>query len=96
MDNFNLKKYLTNNPLLNEIKIRNPLNDQPITIIFTPESFTQTWDPGDFDSNEEWDKFRNKLKSDENFAYKTFFDNFNDFGDAINRQNDSNWKIEIK
>lgn len=89
-----IKKYKD----LNEIKVRNPLNNQPITITFTPEPFTQEWDPSSFNSWQEWDEFKEKLKFDENFAYKTFFDNTDSkwFDEALEYQNEDNWKIKVK
>lgn len=70
-------------------------NFNPITISFIPEPLTFTFYVDDFDDETEFQEFINQLKSDEKFAYDTFFDNF-DFESSLDEQNQDNWKIEIK
>jgi hypothetical protein len=83
----------------NEYKTKlNELDSDSVTIKFTPEPFTVIFDVDDFDDEEEFEEFKNKLMSDEQFAYDEFFGNFGgqDFEDQLDRQNQDNWKIEIE
>jgi hypothetical protein len=65
------------------------------TISFIPNPLETTFYVDDFDDEKEFQEFKKKLKSNEKLAYKIFFDNF-DFDNAMDRQNQDNWRIEIK
>ena len=79
------RKFITENESANEVEIVVNFN-QPFTIMF---------DALDFESDEEFANFVNKLKSDESFAFDTFFDNIN-FSDFVDRMDEDKWTIDIK
>jgi len=72
-------------------------SSESVTLSFTPEPFTVTFDVVDFENEEKFQEFKNKLISDENFAFDSFFGNFEgqDFEDQLDRQNQDNWKLDI-
>jgi len=73
----------------------NESTGETINITFTSEPLTVTFYEDDFDNKKEFIDFKRKLSKNERFAYDTFFDNI-DYDFAYSKQNQDNWKIEIK
>lgn len=71
MDNFDLKKYLYNNPLLKEIKINNPnaTDDDINDILYNIMGPIWDGDKGDLRYREEWNKLRDELSDKYNLTY---------------------------
>lgn len=71
---------------------------EEVSIEVTFQPFKIGFHRDDFDSEEEFVEFIDKLKTDELFAYKMFFNNFepDDIDAMLSHQNEEEWKIEIK
>ena len=87
-----------NPSIYDKIKLTEDDMSNSVTITFTPEPLTVQFYADDFNDETEFQEFKNQLKSNEKFAYSTFFDNFDgqSFEDTLDHQNQDNWKIEIK
>ena len=73
-----------------------------VTITVSIEPLQMTFNRGDIPedfegTNMSFDSFKQKLLSDESFAYDTFWDNMSgeDISSALDKQNQDNWKINV-
>ena len=73
----------------------NENEDKAKIVVNFNQPFTVTFDALDFESDEEFADFVNKLKSDESFAFDTFFDNI-DLSDSVDRMDQNKWTIDRK
>jgi hypothetical protein len=69
-----------------------------VVIKFTPLPFERVWSEDDFDSNEDFNKFIEKLKSNKKFAISKFFEDIDPdtYDEQLDSQDQKKWGIEIE